>query len=477
MDSIYYKLNSKSIINKNLLTILMVCGTLICWSPSDAQIGSHYWSHQYGARGLLLNGSIIGSVNDETAIFYNPAGMVIDSSIGISFSVLSPSLSILNTNNFLGQGSSSLDRKLGMAPGLIAAVIKPFRTESISIGFTTFQRFRANVNFRDRIVDRVMNEPTLLYLGNLEFNRNINETWVGIGMGIKLHERFKIGVSQFFTWRSEDMRLNFRKEILDRENPTNLIAGWRSDFGYGFSANGGMISKFGLKWTPYNIKLGVTYTTSSYNLLLKNARYAFDDQKVYPDGNSTVSSNDRITELNEYLTPWSMGFGIELPVKKSRISFSVEVFGSIDQYKLIEDSSDPLQGNSPGSAPVTTTISQQSARVINFAIGLERPISDKLTIYHGFRTDFSQNSLLDLGDGINFLTDSPDIVHISSGFTRQFSNRRLGVGIDYGFGFKSGGRQLTDLTNLTVQNIFQFSGQNIVSTYIHQITLFITYDF
>lgn len=474
--SIYITFRLKYLIANNLILIFstLLFGIL---TVSQAQISSHYWSHQYGAKGLLLNGSIIGSVNDETAIFYNPAGMVIDSSVGISFSVLSPYFSILKTNNFLGQGSSSIDRGLGMAPGLVAAVIKPFCTDRISMGFTTFQRFQADINFRDRIVNTVMNNQELLYLGNIEFNRKINETWLGLGIGVRLYDKLKVGISQFFTFRSESMRLNFRKEILDKIYPTELVAGWRSDFGYAFSATGGMLTKFGLKWTPFNTKIGITYTTPSYLLLLKNANYSFDDQKVFPGGSSTVSSNDKDTRLNEYHTPSSLGFGIELPVKNSILSFSIEVFGKVNDYDLINDTSDPLEGKSPGSEPITVVVSQQSARVINFALGLERPINRKLTIYHGFRTDFNQNNLLNIGDGVTFLTDTPSIIHVSSGFTRQFNNKRLGVGLDYGFGFKRKGQQLTDLTNLNLQNIFQFSGQSTVSTYIHQFTLFITYDF
>lgn len=459
--------------------LILIFSTFLAgiFTVAQAQISSHYWSHQYGAKGLLLNGSIVGSVNDETAIFYNPAGMVIDSSLGISFSVLSPNFSVLKTNNLLGQGSSSVDSRLGMAPGLVAAVFKPFGTDRVSIGFTTFQRFQADISFRDRVVNTVMNNQELIYLGNLEFNRKINETWLGLGVGVQLHDRFKIGLSQFFTFRSESMRLNFRKEILNKIKPTDLVAGWRSDFGYVFSTTGGMLTKFGLKWTPFDVKIGITYTTPGYLFILKNANYSFDDQKVFPIGSSTVISNNEDAPLNEYHTPPSVGFGIELPVKNSRVSFSIEVFGEVNEYDLINDTSDPLEGKSPGSEPITVVVSQQSARVINFAFGLERPINRKLTIYHGFRTDFNQNSLLNIGDGVTFLTDTPNIIHISSGFTRQFNNKRLGVGLDYGFGFKGKGKQLTDLTNLNVQNIFQFSGQNTVSTYVHQFTLFITYDF
>ena len=39
---------------------------------SFGQTDSHYWTHQYGAKGLLLNGAVIASADDETNIYYNP---------------------------------------------------------------------------------------------------------------------------------------------------------------------------------------------------------------------------------------------------------------------------------------------------------------------------------------------------------------------------------------------------------------------
>ena len=450
--------------------------TLIPWILS-AQINSHYWSHQYGAKGLLLNGAVIASVNDQTSIFYNPAGLAMDTTSGVAFSIMTPSLSIVNNNNFLGEGITTTDRRLSLSPGLVAAVIQPFRSKRVSLGFTTFQRFKARISFRDRVVDRVRNSSDQLYIGSIDFNRNISETWLGVAAGIRIHDRFKIGVSQFLTWRSELVHLNFRKEIIDRIDPNQLVAGWRSDFGYGFSANGGMITKFGLKWTPWNIKIGLTYTTASYALLLRNARYSFDDQQVRSDGSSTVRSNNRSVQLNDYFTPRSIGAGIELPFGRSTVSIATEVFSRIDRYNLIDDVADPLEGLSPNGTGIPVTISQKSDRVINFAIGIERPINSKFTVYHGLRTDFSPNNVLDLGEGVNFLASSPSIFHFSTGFTKTNKKRRLGLGLDYGFGLKTGGQQLTDLSNLTSENIFNFSGKNVVSTYVHQFNLFITYDF
>ena len=207
-----------------------------------SQVNSHYWSHQYGARGLLLNGSIIASVNDETAIFYNPGSMALTDEFGISLSLITPTYSLLKTTDFLGEGTSFANQGLDLSPGLVAAMFKPFGTDKITLGLTTFKRFKSEINVEDREVRDVESNDDQIFLGDLDFNRRLSENWFGLGLSARLSSKFAIGVTQFFTFRNERVGLNFKKEILDKNNPENLIAGWRSNFDYGYSANGGLLT-------------------------------------------------------------------------------------------------------------------------------------------------------------------------------------------------------------------------------------------
>ena len=449
----------------------------VLWSASGwSQVNAHYWSHQYGSKGLLLNGSVIASVNDETAIFYNPGAMGMTEDFGLSLSLITPTFSQLRTTDFLGENTSFRDQGLGLAPGLVAALIKPFGTDNVTLGLTAFNRFKSEINVEDRIVNEVLNNPNQLFLGDVDFNRRLSETWLGLGLSFKLRKNLAIGFTQFLTWRGEKVSLNFRKEILDINNPANLIVGWRSNFEYGYSANGGVLTKFGLCWYPFGIKIGATFTTGTYGLILKGADYAFEDQKVFLDDSSTASSNDRSVDLNDYYTPWSIGFGIELPIGKNKLSISTEYFAPIGKYLLIDDTDDPLDGLSPESVPTTIRIGQSNDRVINVAIGIERKLNRKYTWFYGLRTDFSPRGLFELGEGVSFLASTPNIYHVSTGGAYSYRRSQFSVGLDYGFGHKRGGEQLTDISDVTVDNIFQFSGEDDVKTFVHQISLYITYD-
>ena len=456
-----------------LFTLLL---GMIIVLPCFGQVNSHYWSHQYGSRGLLLNGSVIASVNDETAIYYNPGAMALNDDVGVSVSLITPTFSLLRTTDFLGEGTSFSDKGLGLAPGLVAAMIKPFGTDKVTLGLTTFTRFKSEVNVEDRVVNEVPTNSSQIFLGDVDFNRRLSETWIGVGLSFQLRRNLAFGVTQFLTWRGEDVALNFRKEILDKENPANLIAGWRSNFEYGYSANAGSLTKFGLCWHPFGIKIGATYTSTTYGLILKGADYAFDDQKVFTDNTSTSESNDRSVDLNEYHTPWSVGFGLEIPIGKDKLSISAEYFTEVDQYTLIDDTDDPLDGLSENPEPTSIEIGQANDRVINIGIGYEHTWKRKYTWFYGFRTDFSPRSLFQLREGVSFLASTPNIYHISTGGAYAYRKSQFSVGLDYGFGYKRGGEQLTDIADVNVDNIFEFSGKDAVKTFVHQISLYITYD-
>ncbi|MEM9549366.1 MAG: hypothetical protein AAGA77_25565 [Bacteroidota bacterium] len=443
---------------------------LFCALCMFSQVNSHYWSHQYGARGLLLNGSVIASVNDETAIFYNPGSMGLTDDYGLSLSLLTPTFSVVRTTDFLGEGTSFVDRGLGLAPGLVAAMLKPFGTDRITMGLTTFTRFKSEVKVEDRQVRPVTGHPDQIFLGDVDFNRRLSETWLGLALSFRLQKNLAIGFTQFLTWRGENVALNFRKEILDKDNPATLIAGWRSNFEYGYSANGGSLTKFGICWKPGDIKLGATFTSSTYSLILKGADYAFDDQKVV-DNTSTSESNDRAVDLNDYHTPWSAGVGIEIPVGGSKLSISAEYFNQVEKYDLIDDTDDPLDGLSSDPETTTVRIGQANQRVLNVAIGIERSWNQKYTWFYGFRTDFSPRSLFELGEGVSFLASTPNIYHISTGGAYAYRKSQFSVGIDYGFGYKSGGQQLTDISDTNIDNIFEFSGEDAVKTFVHQLSL------
>lgn len=441
----------------------------------SAQVSGGYWGNQYGSRGFLLNGAVIASVDDETAIFYNPGALGLSDKFGVSVSLITPTFNFIKTNDLLGDGSRFTDKGLGLAPGLVAAEIEPFGTEKINVGFTIFERFRSKVHYDERVVNEIPKDNDMLFVGELEYDRDFSETWVGIGASLELHNRLSVGISQFITWRGERVDLNFKKEFIDRNDPNNLLASWRSQFRYSYGANAGIISKVGLSWRPFNMKIGLTYTSRTYGLILRGADYKYSDARLSSNG-AQLRSNKRDVELNKYRTPWSLGFGLEFKIKKTLISVSAEYFEELEAFDIIDDTDDPLEGLSPGSEPVRTVVTLGNNDVLNVALGIERILNRNYSLFLAGRTDFSPKTVLNIGEGISFLSTDPDRFHISMGGTYLYKRSKFSIGVDYGFGFKTGGRQLIDLNDVNEENVFKLSGKDVVDTHVHSMALFITYN-
>jgi hypothetical protein len=456
---------------RNIFLLCLCCANIVV----QAQLNSNYWSHQYGTKGLLLNGAVIANVDDETAIFYNPGAFALYDHTGVSLSLVTPSYSYIRTNDFLGDETSFSDQKLELAPGLVAASFKPFKTDRLIIGLTIFSRFESSIAYDDRVTRTL--DGGEFFLGELQFERNITERWAGAAISYQLAENLSFGISQFVTFRNESLSLAFKKDILSTQNPENIINGWQSDTDYNFSINGGLRTKFGLVWKPGDLAIGLTYTLPLDYWMYSAANYRIDDRKVREDQAIEVLSNFRRIDINDYKTPASFGIGVSFLYGETQVSISAEYFRSTDSYRLISDQDDPYDGQ---STTVTTTnfeIRQNAQEVLNFAIGCQQPMKNGKHWFYGFRTDLSPQSVLNLGEDISFLALTPDIFHVSTGIESAFMENSFSVGIDYGFGFKGGGQQFTNISNVNREDIFSFSGESVVDTYSQQVSMFLIYDF
>ncbi len=465
MKHSYYKL---------LVTIICIqLSSNIAFSQTDA----HYWTHQFGAKGLLLNGAVIASTEDETAVFYNPGAMTSDDDFSLSLSFLTPSYSILKTENYLGNGNTISDKSLGFAPGLGSMGFNPFKSRKLRMAITSFTRFKSNIRYRGRVVEEIDNSVDNLFIGNLEFGRNLSERWVGTGLSYKITNFLSIGVSQFMTFHSENASFSIQKELVDKANPTHLLLGWRRHFKYSFSAKGGMLTKAGILVRAGKIKIGATITTPTYNYFISSASYESDELKTYGPDSTILISNLNGADLINYKTPLSIGFGMDFPFRKTHLSFSVEYFKGIKNYTVIDDRDDPFNGLANGGEDHEVFVETGNRRVFNVSIGGQTKLRDKLTLIWGFRTDFNQREISQDLKSLQFLSTTPNVYHFSIGNSIEIWNSKFSYGIDYGIGRKKNDTRLVDFSNVTPENLFDFTGDGSVISSFQSLNFVLAYDF
>ncbi|NNE26388.1 MAG: hypothetical protein HKN09_06060 [Saprospiraceae bacterium] len=459
---------------KKLILIIFILGAT---SEAFTQIDAHYWTHQYGAKGLLLNGAVIASADDETSIFYNPACIGQGNDLGFVFSYLTPTYSSLQTRNFTGEGSFFKDDDLGFAPGFAAVRFKPFNTDKIIMGVASFERLSSSIRYDDRVVLPVEDFEDIFYVGDLEFERSLSQEWLGVGISYNVNSEFGIGVTQFSIWHSESARLDFNKEGKPIADPDRVVFGWQNNFSYGISAYGGWLTKIGLIWNKPDFKFGLTFTSPMYGLIHKTANYDLHEQRILA-GDLVTTSNNRSLDLNTFKTPPAIGLGFEFNLEDELIvSFSTEYFNGIPEYTIFEDTDDPFDGIPDTPEFETIKLTTSNKAVINFALGFQRIVNEKTTWLWGFRTDFNQKNTLKVNEISEFLSTSPGVIHLSGGVKFKSRQNKISLGLDYGYGRKSGGRQLTDLSEVNIFNFFSFGSERNVTTTQHSIMFFLTYDF
>ena len=216
-----------------------------------------------------------------------------------------------------------------------------------------------------------------------------------------------------------------------------------------------------------------------YGRLKSGANYSLDDSRITETGGTaTTISNRNEIDVQEYKSPFSVGIGFEFMLrKKVRLSLSGEFFNKTDELVYFQETDDSFNGTSEGNADVTVSVKAKRESVRNIAFGIQYLKNEKVTLIGGFRTDFNESSRLLINDTAEYLGSTPNVFHLSGGGTFKYKKNIFSIGIDLGYGKRSGGQQLADLTDINSDNLFTFSGNNNVSSQFFSTMLFITYDF
>jgi hypothetical protein len=146
--------------------------------------------------------------------------------------------------------------------------------------------------------------------------------------------------------------------------------------------------------------------------------------------------NDQVTynvniekELKvDYHNFWSAGFGFSYNFQRSTLHFSLEWFQAVPEYAILKITPDFAD-----SMYMQTDLSVKQARkpVINFGIGYEHKINEKINAYGSFTTDFSA---LDKSSGDNSTVSSWDIYHFTGGTLFRMKRFILNIGLGYAYG-------------------------------------------
>ena len=74
--------NVQPTVNKRTIRLLAAVMLLLPAGQLGAQ-DTQYWTNQYGNRARMLGGSVIGSISDISAVYYNPGRLALNTTTGL----------------------------------------------------------------------------------------------------------------------------------------------------------------------------------------------------------------------------------------------------------------------------------------------------------------------------------------------------------------------------------------------------------
>lgn len=446
--------------------------------PALSQVNAHYWTNQYGSKGLLLNGAVIATPNDETSAFYNPGAIGMDDNLGFLFSFITPTYSNLETTNVLGDGNSISDKGFSFAPSFFGIRLRPFKNKNITVAISNFKRYSSDVSLNDRVTSTIDQNSDHVYRVDLDFDREMSESWRGIGFAYNLNDKIGIGLSQFSVWHSQQYSFELSDEIHTSSDPTELNQFSRLRSNYKFNLSSAFITKLGLSYRSHNLCFGLTYTSPLYGTLYRSGSYNLENQIVDKLNalSSSLSNRNKTSDIT-YKTPHSVGMGIDIHRKRTSISISSEYFWGIKEYNILNEIGDSFEGISAITSETIFKVESKNEPVINFAIGVQNELSEKASLVFGFRTDFDQKNNLGVNDAPDYLGTVGNVYHFTGGSMINYSNNQFSCGFDLGIGKRTGGNQIVDLSAVTPTQYPTLNGKENVNSRFSSFMIFITYDF
>lgn len=365
-------------------------------SQAVAQDG-HYWTQQYGTKSMLLSGSVIGGVEDLGAVYYNPGRLAQIANPAFLLSASVYEYNILKASDAFGNNKSASKSEIKGVPTLAAGTFKVKFLPGHHFAYAIMTRQLADVStqYSNEVhADVLPGVPgSEWFTGIMGITNKANEQWIGLTWSHTLGKKLSVGVTTNFVnnfqTRGASIDLRALAETTNPADSINSVAQYHYSRSYDYKETGllwkiGLAGQFG-KWS-----LGLTIKTpmlrfggtGSYNYQLFFS--SMPGINKGPDQYAT-SSQEGLEAKSK--SPLAIGFGATRALGKNKLHFSTEWYAGISKYNIMS-----AQTHLSQSVPVQTNnfyLSDEMKSVWNAGLGLELYVSEHVSGFASFSTDFS----------------------------------------------------------------------------------------
>lgn len=478
--------------------VLLVVSILIVYS-TEAQ-DRHYWMNMGGSRSALLGGIVVGSVRDNSAGYYNPAGLAYINKNSHSVSSDAYQLQNIIINNGVGTNLDLNSNQVQLIPTMASGTFQTDLIPGFRLGYVIAARDFTTIQSSARyetVADVIPSIENAVYLGNNQFvnafegkedysgqyslDVNLNEIWGGVSWATFLTDNIAFGITWFVAFRNHSQTEN--TNVFAADGNTLKVASnqiletieyWEVS----------TFPKIGFTYSLENFRVGLTVTSPNIHVLgqgtiasILTSRNIFtlDDPEDNIPLLIEVVGTDRQQDLKAvHKNPLSFALGLELnPWKNISINAGCEYFDGVDKYVMIQPKDKRFfkanfdeELEEINSAKILRVEDVKKA-VLNYGVGIEYKFNSDIKTYASIRTNYKNNKSFN-STGLTIGFSDWNIYHATIGAIYKFDEQEIALAFTGSYGKNSNFSQLANFTDPSplVNDIF-ITGQpkNTVAKY------------
>jgi len=404
--------------------------TLVIAGPAASQ-DSHYWSNQYGTDGALLGGLIVGSFNDLSTTFYNPAGIALTADPRLILATDAFQLTTIKFENGAGQGVDLSSTRVSPAPSIFAVRLPEewLGDHELAVSVLTRHNFEFEATARsfDEFLPDIGDIGSVSTAGEAGLSSRLSEGWFGPSWAWRLSETVAVGATGYFAIRSRRERSQILAQAADTagNGAAAILFDDVSYWNVRFILKAGIAADF----DPFSV--GLTVTAPSLNLFGSGDVFVNVGRFNVPDstgtGRSELGSNYQDGLSSTYKSPLSIALGARYRFGKSSLYFSSEWFSDIDPYEVL--SPEPWVVQTTGDT-ITVPLAVGYRSVFNWGLGGEHGFTDHFRLFGAFTTDVSASEK----DPALFSLATWNVFHATIGSKFAAGSAAITLGLGFAFG-------------------------------------------
>ncbi|WP_146090628.1 hypothetical protein [Aureitalea marina] len=401
----------------------------------SAQEGNYKFEN-YGSRSILLSGSVTGSVEDLELAYYNPARLAqVDNPI-FSINAKAYQWNLIKIRDAFDDEEELKSSQFGGIPSMLVGAfkIKKWEKHQFAYSFITKSRSNYNLSFdsglrEEDIIDIVPGPEEINSVTSL--GNNLKEEWFGLSWAMPIDSTFSVGASLFgSTYRLNSS--NNRRVSIDTEEGViaynQLISFTQKSYG--------VFAKLALAWKLDKMDLGLTVSLP-YLAVYNKGKFSYEEVLAGSGSDLDFLTKVGFNDLDSNRrVPLSIAVGAGIPIGRTTISANLEWYSGTGNYRRINIPSFDRDESNEQLDELSFNLNEELRSIVNFAVGVEFFISERLKGYGSFSTDFSaykdNPNIFDLIDqteeDINF---RQDYYHVGGGVELIFNWANLILGANF----------------------------------------------